>query len=295
MMRLPPATLAEPQASLSATEFAEAMAGLGPWEERLHLAVAVSGGSDSLALSLLADDWARGRGATLLCFIVDHRLRAESTTEAHQVRCWLESLGLHAEILSSDHASMTSDHGSIQERARRLRYRLLINECIARRIPHLLLAHHRDDQAETVLMRMVRGSGLRGLASMTTAALAPGSAGRVRLLRPLLHVPKMRLRAILQAVGPGSKILQIPIHAMSACAGASSCHCWKQEGSIPLASPTVRHDLLKNGPRWTAPALLGWRKRLRLLVSGMWSSRPRNIPLSTPSLPRRRSGASSVP
>jgi tRNA(Ile)-lysidine synthase len=201
MMRLPPATLAEPQAALGTAEFAEAMAGLGPWEERPHLAVAVSGGADSLALSLLADDWARGRGATLSCFIVDHRLRAESTTEAHQVRCWLESLGLHAEILSSDHALMTSDHGSIQERARRLRYRLLINECIVRRIPHLLLAHHRDDQAETVLMRMVRGSGLRGLAGMTAAALAPGSAGRVRLLRPLLHVPKMRLRAVLQAVG----------------------------------------------------------------------------------------------
>jgi tRNA(Ile)-lysidine synthase len=201
MMHLPPGSLSAPQDALSPAEFATAMAALGPWEEQPSLAVAVSGGSDSMALALLAADWARGRNATLLCFIVDHGLRAEATTEAQQVRRWLESRGLPAEILSADGTAANSGHGSLQARARRLRYRLLIRECVARRIPHLLLAHHQGDQVETVLMRLVRGSGSRGLAAMLPATPAAGSAGRVRLLRPFLDVSKPRLQAVLQAAG----------------------------------------------------------------------------------------------
>ncbi len=201
MSAKPPAASAEPAAALSAVDFAEAMAALGPWEARPRLAVAVSGGSDSLALALLADGWARARGAGALAFIVDHALRAESKVEAEQVRRWLEARGLAAAVLRAGKEARAEQAGSPQERARRLRYRLLLEECIPRRIPHLLLAHHRDDQAETVLMRLVRGSGLRGLAAMAPAALAPGSAGRVRLLRPLLAVPKARLRAVLEAAG----------------------------------------------------------------------------------------------
>lgn len=196
-----PAASAAPAAALNAVEFAEAMAGLGPWEARARLAVAVSGGSDSLALALLADGWARARGAGLLLLIVDHGLRAESKAEAEQVRVWLDARGLAVAVLRAGEEARTEQAGSLQERARRLRYRLLLEECILRRIPHLLLAHHRDDQVETVLMRLVRGSGLRGLAAMAPAALAPGSAGRVRLLRPLLAVPKARLRAVLEAAG----------------------------------------------------------------------------------------------
>jgi tRNA(Ile)-lysidine synthase len=190
MMPLPAASLAAPRAPLSPAEFAEAMAALGPWEQQPSLAVAVSGGSDSTALALLAANWARDSNATLVCFIVDHGLRAESAIEAQQVRCWLESRGLSAEILSAGGAVAVADRGSVQEWARQARYRLLIDACIAHRIPHLLLAHHRDDQVETVLMRMVRGSGLRGMAAMVPSALAPGSGGRVRLLRPLLNLPK---------------------------------------------------------------------------------------------------------
>jgi tRNA(Ile)-lysidine synthase len=199
MMPLPAASLAAPQTALSPAEFAEAMAALGPWEQQPSLAVAVSGGSDSTALALLAANWARASNATLVCFIVDHGLRAESAIEAQQVRRWLESRGLSAEILSAGGAVAVADRGSVQEWARQARYRLLIDACIAHRIPHLLLAHHRGDQVETVLMRMVRGSGLRGMAAMVPSALAPGSGGRVRLLRPLLNLPKPRLQAYLQA------------------------------------------------------------------------------------------------
>jgi tRNA(Ile)-lysidine synthase len=183
--------------ALSRREFDAAMVAVGPWEGRPRLAAAVSGGSDSLALACLAAAWAGAHDASLTCLIVDHGLRAGSGAEAEQVRSWLAARGIDAALLRGE----ARPGGSIQERARALRYRLLIQHCIAAGIPHLLLAHHRDDQAETVLMRLVRGSGLRGLAGMAPASLAPGSAGRLRLLRPLLGVPKARLAATLEGLG----------------------------------------------------------------------------------------------
>jgi tRNA(Ile)-lysidine synthase len=195
----PPSLANPPAAALGAAEFAAAMAALGPWEPAPRLAAAVSGGADSLALAFLADAWTRDRGGRLLCLIVDHGLRAESGAEAEQVRDWLVARGLEARILRAPAAS--GERGSIQERARRLRYGLLVEHCREVRIAHLLLAHHRDDQAETVLMRLVRGSGLRGLAGMAPASLVPASGGRLRLLRPLLGLPKARLRATLEELG----------------------------------------------------------------------------------------------
>ena len=196
MSRRVPAA-AEGSAALKAADFAAAMAPLGPWEPHPAVAVAVSGGSDSMALALLADGWVRALTGRLLAFIVDHGLRPDSAAEADRVRGWLEARGIAAAVLRGE----ASRRGSLQERARRLRHRLLSEACFSHDISHLLLAHHREDQAETVLMRMVRGSGLRGLAGIAPAALAPGSTGRVRLLRPLLSVPKARLRATLQAAG----------------------------------------------------------------------------------------------
>src|SRR5262249_22240180 len=67
--------------------------------------------------------------------------------------------------------------------------------------PHLLAAHHRDDQVETLVLRLDRGSGVRGLAGMSPATLLPEARGRVRLLRPLLEIPKSRLLVTLQASG----------------------------------------------------------------------------------------------
>ncbi|HXV24983.1 MAG TPA: tRNA lysidine(34) synthetase TilS [Alphaproteobacteria bacterium] len=192
---------AETDGALGPAEFLAMMAALGVWEPHPRLAVAVSGGSDSLALAVLAQEWVRGRSGSLLSLIVDHGLRSNSAAEAEQVRGWLETRGLAAVVLSASARDRAAERGSIQERARRLRYRLLIERCIDAGIAHLLLAHHRDDQAETVLMRMVRGSGLRGMAAIAPVSLAPGSGGRVRLLRPLLAVSKARLRATLEAVG----------------------------------------------------------------------------------------------
>ena len=173
------------------------MAGLGPWEAAPRFAVAVSGGADSLALALLLAEWARTVSGEVLALIVDHRLRRGSGAEAARVRGWLSDRGLAAEILRrTDPAPSTG----IEEEARLARYRLLVERCLDRRIPSLLVAHHRDDQAETFLHRLARGSGPRGLAAMSPIAFAPGSRGRVRLLRPLLDLPKERLVATLSAL-----------------------------------------------------------------------------------------------
>ncbi len=170
------------------------MAPLGPFEAAPRLSVAVSGGADSLALALLAAQWARERGGEVLALTVDHRLRADSSAEAERVGAWLAAAGIAHRVLAWEEAKPGSD---IQAAARAARYRLLGEACAARGILHLLLAHHRDDQAETLLLRLGRGSGLGGLSAM--AAERPTPWGR--LLRPLLPVPRARLETTLRLRG----------------------------------------------------------------------------------------------
>lgn len=179
---------------LEDSEFAAALDPLGPFERSPHLAVAVSGGRDSLALALLADAWARRRGGRITALIVDHRLRPESGAEARHVVALLGRQGIAAQCLAWDGDKPSS---GLSEAARVARYALLQGWCVQNGVLHLLLAHQRDDQAETVLMRLGRGSGIDGLAGMASArALAS-----VRLLRPLLGVPRRRLTATLEARG----------------------------------------------------------------------------------------------
>ncbi|MDP1966000.1 MAG: tRNA lysidine(34) synthetase TilS, partial [Reyranella sp.] len=143
--------------------FARAMAPFEPFEKKPVVAVAVSGGRDSLALALLAHDWARVRGGAIVALIVDHGLRSGSDGEAASTRDLLAGLGIEAGVLCWSGAKPQS---GLQEAARTARYRLLSDECRRRGILHLLLAHHADDQEETVTMRAARGSGLDGLAGM---------------------------------------------------------------------------------------------------------------------------------
>lgn len=177
--------------ALSPTEFASFMDRLGPFEPRPRLAVAVSGGADSLAATLLAAHWAHERRGKVVALTVDHRLRPNSTAEAGQVGQWLANHGIEHHILPWLGDKPTSD---IQGRARAARYALLEQYCRQAGILHLLLAHHRDDQAETFLLRLARGSGVDGLSAM--AAIRHGA--HLRWLRPLLTVPKARLLATLR-------------------------------------------------------------------------------------------------
>jgi tRNA(Ile)-lysidine synthase len=174
--------------------FAALIERLGPFERRPELAVAVSGGPDSLALCLLARRWADARGGRVIALTVDHRLRPGSAAEAANVAAWLGARGIGHRILVWEGARPAS---GIQAAARAARYRLLGDWCRQAGVLHLLLGHHREDQAETVALRAARGSGADGLAAMAAVREIPG----LRLLRPLLPVPRAALRATLVAEG----------------------------------------------------------------------------------------------
>ncbi|CUW41177.1 tRNA(Ile)-lysidine synthase [Magnetospirillum sp. XM-1] len=179
---------------LTSDDFSRLMAPLGPFETTPRLAVAVSGGADSLALALLAAQWARERGGEAIALTVDHGLRPDSAAEAKRVGGWLAAHGIAQHILAWEGDKPRAD---LQAAARDARYRLLGEACAARGILHLLLAHHMDDQAETLLLRLGRGSGLDGLSAM--APERPTAWGR--LLRPLLGLPRARLEATLRQRG----------------------------------------------------------------------------------------------
>jgi tRNA(Ile)-lysidine synthase len=162
---------------LTAESFAALMAPFAPFENHPVLAAAVSGGRDSLALALLAHDWAKARGGRVLGLIVDQGLRAEAAREAEATRSLLAGRGIEAEVLRW---SGTKPSQGLQEAARAARYGLLFEACRQRGILHLLVAHHGDDQAETVAMRAARGSGADGLAGMSALV----EQRHARLLRP---------------------------------------------------------------------------------------------------------------
>ena len=175
-------------ASLSTTEFSELMStvGLSPGAETV--AVAVSGGVDSMTLLALASDWAVETGAEIAALTVDHGLRPESRAEAEQVAAWCSIRGIGHETLVW--AGEKPARG-VQAAARTARYALLEDWCRAKGYRDLLVAHSQNDQAETFLMRMSRGSGIDGLAAMPLVSDHDG----VRLIRPFLCVPRSRIDA----------------------------------------------------------------------------------------------------
>jgi len=179
-----------------------------PLEPDTPCALAVSGGSDSTALMVLFADWLRRLGqdtAHRTVLTVDHGLRADSASEARSVAVAAARLGYrHATLVWKGPKPLTG----IQVAARHARYRLMGDYMRAHGIGLLLTAHTRDDQAETLLMRLARGSGLDGLSAMAPMApLRDHDRGEtepcgVRMIaRPLLDVPKARLRATLRAQG----------------------------------------------------------------------------------------------
>ena len=174
--------------SLASQRLDELFAGLGSGPVLL----AVSGGPDSLALMHLAARWA---GAPLHVATVDHGLRPGSRAEADAVADAAAGLGLPHVVLPWLGPKPVT---GIQEKARAARYRLLAERARAVGAAYVLTAHHGEDQAETVLFRLARGSGLGGLAGMRRlSALAPG----VQLMRPLLGCRKAELVAFCDAMG----------------------------------------------------------------------------------------------
>lgn len=162
------------------------------------VAVAVSGGADSMALALLAAG-TLGK-ARIRALTVDHRLRAESAAEAAQVARWMADAGIAHQILVWEGEKPA---GNVQQAARLARYRLMEDWCAAHGVAWLLLGHHQGDQAETLLLRLARGSGVDGLAAMAPARPALTRADGPVLLRPLLDMPPDALRGYLNTQGAG--------------------------------------------------------------------------------------------
>ncbi|TVQ38584.1 MAG: tRNA lysidine(34) synthetase TilS [Geminicoccaceae bacterium] len=189
-----PAPAAPEPVALDAAGFDRCMAALGPFEPEPHLALAVSGGADSLALMILASHWLGARGGRGTVLTVDHRLRAAAAREAAWVAAIAARLGLAHRTLPWQH----DGHRASAAAARAARYRLLDEACRELGCLHLLLAHHAGDQAVTRAMRAERRWGL-GLAGMP----AVRELDHCRLLRPLLSVPRARLQATAARFGWG--------------------------------------------------------------------------------------------
>jgi tRNA(Ile)-lysidine synthase len=179
----------------------EASALFGGLENLRGLLLAVSGGSDSTALLVLAARWAKRlkRPPKLTAITIDHGLRPESARDAAAVKRLARRLGVPHRTLRWRGNKPKS---GLQEAARIARYRLLAQAAARAGCEHILTAHTLDDQAETVLFRLARGSGLTGLGGMAHASAVPvGGEMAIFLVRPLLHVSKARLVATLQAAG----------------------------------------------------------------------------------------------
>lgn len=158
------------------------------------LGVAVSGGSDSLALMLCAAKWAASRDIAFRAVTIDHGLRAEAAREAGEVAAIARAHGIAHDIVPW---GGWTGQGNLQDQARQARYALISDWAHGVGIRHVALGHTADDQAETLLMRLARGAGVDGLSAIPEQRLFQG----VTFLRPLLDIGRGELRDWLAAQG----------------------------------------------------------------------------------------------
>ena len=151
--------------------------------------VAVSGGPDSLALSVLSQKYATENKTKVFFILVDHKIRKNSSREALWVQKLFKSRSMNLKIINNTQKI----NKNIQAEARKVRYELLSNFCLKNKIKFILTAHHRDDQVETFLIRLSRGSGIQGLSSMDKVVKLNK---KVSVFRPLLDLKKEDLISI---------------------------------------------------------------------------------------------------
>src|ERR1700761_3319571 len=187
-----------PDDDQSAISASDAKLLFAEWKAAPAVVLAVSGGPDSVALMWLMARWRRAlaKGPRLIAVTVDHVLRAASAGEARDVKRLAQSLGLPHHTLRWRGAKPKT---GLPAAAREARYRLLAKAARDHGASHILTAHTSDDQAETLLMRLLRGSGIAGLAAMARES----SREDVVLARPLLGIAKSRLVATLAKAGIG--------------------------------------------------------------------------------------------
>lgn len=181
--------LAEPGLSIPARQLFAKLA------DESHVALAVSGGSDSVAMMRLAQDWARDHAHSLKLTVltVDHGLRPEAAAEAVLVARWCGALSLNHHILKWEGVKPVT---GVQAKARAARYGLMSAWCAANSAKFLLTAHTLDDQAETVLMRQRRTDTAESLAGIWETTSWNG----IEIFRPLLGVKRAELRQYLSHV-----------------------------------------------------------------------------------------------
>ena len=167
--------------------FSKIMNSLGPYETKPHLAVAVSGGSDSLCLAILTQEWVKKRGGKVTALIVDHDLRKNSEKESKETQNILKKSKISSHCFKWKLSKKTKK--GIQERAREFRYNVFEEWCFKKKIVHLLVAHHFEDQKETFFMRLNDNSNIYGLACMPKIL----HKKKIRILRPLLDIKKKEI------------------------------------------------------------------------------------------------------
>ena len=153
-----------------------------------NFAVAVSGGPDSLALMLLSNEFARHLDIKMTVICIDHNLRKNSSSEVKWVRSQAMKLGAHFITAKIPKNNLKSN---LMSYARDVRYKELYKICSRKKIKVLLTAHHLDDEIENFLMRLVRGSGIKGLSSLKEKSMVNNN--KLQLIRPLLRYPKKSL------------------------------------------------------------------------------------------------------
>lgn len=156
------------------------------------VAVAVSGGSDSMALCVLLDRFAQEYGGELYAVTIDHQLRNDSSSEAAKVKEILRTLGINHQIIPWTGPKPTSN---IQEEARISRYNLLTDYCYSYNIDYLATGHQKNDQAENFIIRAEHGSGIYGLAGIPRIR----EFNKIKIIRPLLSFGKHELQEFLKS------------------------------------------------------------------------------------------------
>ena len=152
-----------------------------------NIAIAVSGGSDSLALAYLANKFKNKYNYNIIAFTLDHQLRKESALETEYVKNIMNELKIdHYSLIWSEPKPKTK----IQETARIERYNILGNACNIHNCKYVFLGHHANDQVETLIIRLDAKSGLEGLGCMGEFSIILTSSGKLELVRPLLYYKK---------------------------------------------------------------------------------------------------------
>ena len=155
-----------------------------------NLAVAVSGGADSMALAFLAKCYSIFNNINVKYYHLDHRLRFNSKTEANLVKSKLKKFDINCKILTWKGKKPNSN---IQSIARENRYKLFLKESIKDKVKTILVGHHIEDLYESFLLRLLRGSGLKGLTSFSTSKTKVRHNSNVSILRPLININKKNL------------------------------------------------------------------------------------------------------